>query len=163
MVLQARFFHVVDKVCDRLTLPDERAPAVARRTVLLIDAHTESHGLDKGPNELSRNGSLTDRAWFAQFILCLACPDLLAVWAFGIPLPHWPIHLAHNVEAVAREHFLVRDNLCAGSKFGYSDSTVATELNLKIARPSGRACFQWVRHPTGKHIAGENHVWPEER
>jgi hypothetical protein len=36
----------------------------------------------------------------------------------------------------------VRDNLRSGGKFGYRDATVATEFNLKVAGPSGRACFQ---------------------
>src|SRR5713101_3246923 len=128
---------------DRLALPDERAPPVARRAILLINAYTEGGGLDKGSNELNGNRSLTYRTWFTQFILRLACANLLAVRAFRVPLPTWPVHLAHNGESVAREYFFVRDYLGSRSKFGYRDSTVAAEFNLKIARPSRCSRFQW--------------------
>jgi hypothetical protein len=52
MVLQTRFFYVVNEMSDRLALSDECAPPVPRCAVFLINTHTKSCGLDKGSNEL---------------------------------------------------------------------------------------------------------------
>lgn len=52
MVLQARFFYVVNEMGDRLALSDECAPPVPRYAILFINAHAKGRGLDKRPNKL---------------------------------------------------------------------------------------------------------------
>jgi len=91
---------MVDKMGDRLALPEKGAARVACRPFLVVHPNAEGGRLHKEFDELSGDGPTANAAGFAQFVLSLSRADLLAIRAFRIPLPRGPVHFAHDIESV---------------------------------------------------------------